>query len=85
MARRRKKSRRSTAAKGKRVVTITRGKGKLRGRYCVKVKLGAGDKVPHARRAAKGAFLAPVQFHGCFTKSAKAQARASKLRNARKL
>lgn len=69
----------------KRTVTLKAGTGKLRGRTCIKVKLGDSDKKAHARHARKGGKLMPVRFYGCFKSKAAAQKAATKLQNARRL
>lgn len=69
----------------KRTVTLKAGTGKLRGRTCVKVKLGDGDKRAHARHAKKGGRLMHVRFYGCFKSKAEAQKVARRLENARRL
>lgn len=63
-------------------VTVTPGRGKLRGRSCVKVFLGDGDKV---RTSKSGRRLARVQFHGCFTHAGDARAAAHRLQQKRSL
>ena len=47
---------------------LFKGKGKLRGRYCVEVTF---DKAP--KSAVRGVKLAPHEFHGCYVSKVKAE------------
>lgn len=66
-------------------VTIKRGKGKLRGRYCVKVFLARGDKHAAPRRRNLRGNAAPIRMYGCFTGGARAKRVASWAANTRTL
>lgn len=66
--------------KGVRKTWVRSGRGKLRGRHCVKVEV---DKAP--KSAVKGVKLLPYEFHGCYVSAQKARQVAEKLSKKQRL